>query len=107
MAPTAARRVMGAVDPFLGFSWDLAVLPRRPPLMSLGSSWISLDSLVRIETFQWVMRIFAGRNFSRAFRWRGAEPRGRPSLRRYAEAQDCTWGKLSRISDFPQEVVGP
>ncbi|HLX97904.1 MAG TPA: hypothetical protein VKR62_04355, partial [Roseiarcus sp.] len=98
---------MGAVDPFLGFSWDLAVLPRRPPLMSLGLSWISLDSLVRIETFQWVMRIFAGRNFLALSGGAELSRAGAPSLRRYAEAQDWTWGKLSRISDFPQEFVGP
>ena len=63
---SAAGRGVRPVDPF-GFSWLLAVLLRRPPLMSVGFPWISLDSLVRIETFQWVTRILARRIFPRAF----------------------------------------
>jgi hypothetical protein len=35
--------------------------------VSVGFPWISLDSLVRIETFQWVTRPEAGKLFSRAF----------------------------------------
>jgi hypothetical protein len=35
--------------------------------MRVGLSWISLDSLVRIETFQLVTRLEAGKIFSRAF----------------------------------------
>jgi hypothetical protein len=42
---------IGPVDPF-GFSWFLTVSLPRPPPKSLGLSWIFLDSLVRIETFQ-------------------------------------------------------
>jgi hypothetical protein len=71
----AAGRDIGPVDPF-GFSWPLAVSLRRPPLMSIGLSWISLDSLVRIETFQWVTRPEAGKLFSRAFCWRCEAPGG-------------------------------
>jgi hypothetical protein len=64
--------------------------------------WISLDFLVRIETFQWVTRLLAGRIFPRAFSARagtGACDRGD------AKAQDCSWGKLNSISDFLQEIV--
>jgi hypothetical protein len=75
----AAGGVLGPVDPF-GFSWLLAVSLRRPPLMSLGLSWISLDSLVRIETFQWVTQLEAGKLFFSRF-FRGVEGRRNGSLR--------------------------
>ena len=39
-----------------GFSWPLAVWPRKTSSMGVGLSWISLDSLVRIETYQLVTR---------------------------------------------------
>jgi hypothetical protein len=40
--------------------------------MRVGFPWISLDSLVMIETFQWVTRLFAGRKFLAPFyRWGG------------------------------------
>jgi hypothetical protein len=45
------------VDPF-GFSWPLAVSLRKPQLLNVGFPWISLDSLVRNETYQWVTRDF-------------------------------------------------
>jgi hypothetical protein len=35
--------------------------------MRVGFIWISLDSLVRIETFQWVTREFRRKNFLLAF----------------------------------------
>jgi hypothetical protein len=50
------------VDPF-GFSWTLAVSLRRPPIIRLGLSWISLDSSVRIESYQWVTGFLAGTTF--------------------------------------------
>ena len=54
----------------LGFL-GLAVSLRRPPLMSLGLSWISFDfPPVRIEIFQWVTRREAGKIFSQPFSWR-------------------------------------
>ena len=62
----AVGRDVGPVDPF-GFSWFVAVSLRRPPTMRVGFPWISLDSLVRNETFQWVTRIKAGKVFLGAF----------------------------------------
>jgi hypothetical protein len=50
-----------------GFSWRAAVSLPRPPLMRLGFSWISLDSLVRIEPFQRVTRLVAGEIFLAPF----------------------------------------
>jgi hypothetical protein len=101
---SAAGRALGLVAPF-GFSWLAALSLRRPPLMSLGFSWISLDSLVRIETYQWVTRHKAEKLFSRASclaferRWDGS-PRSW-----HVEGQDCAWGELNRGSDFQQEIV--
>jgi hypothetical protein len=72
--------------------------------MSLGLSWISLDSLVRIETFQWVTRLEAGKLFlacSSALRGAGTGARGRG----HAEAQDWSWPELNLTSDFLQWIV--
>ena len=59
--PRAAR----LLDRF-GFSWTVAVLLPDGPKTRLGFPWISLDSLVRIETFQWVTPDFAAKKISRA-----------------------------------------
>jgi hypothetical protein len=89
----------GPVDPF-GFSWPLAVSLRKPPIMRVGFPWISLDSLVRIATFQLVTRLLAGKIFSSAFSV------GLASLRSWhMEAQDCSRGKPNLISDFLQLIV--
>jgi hypothetical protein len=88
-----------------GFSWPVAVSRRKPLLMSLGLSWISLDSFVRIETFQWVTRLEAGKIFSRAFslalRGAGTGACGRGQ----AKAQDWSWRELNLTSDFLQWSV--
>jgi hypothetical protein len=55
------------IDPF-GFSWLVAVSLRRPPIMRVGFPWISLDFLVRIETYQWVARHEARTIFIAPFR---------------------------------------
>jgi hypothetical protein len=78
----------------------------KAPLLSVGISLdflgISLDSLVRIETFQWVMRPEAGKLFSQPFSL-ASKGAGTGACRRgHAEAQDCSWGKLNLISDFLQ-----
>jgi hypothetical protein len=60
---------VGSRDTF-GFSWRVVVSLREPPLGPIGFPLISLDSLVRIETFQRVARnkartIFSWRFFRR------------------------------------------
>jgi|HubBroStandDraft_3_1064219.scaffolds.fasta_scaffold33154_2 hypothetical protein len=72
--------------------------------MRVGFSWISLDSLVRIETYQWVTRLEARKLFISPFPWREIRRNGRPQSW-HAEAQDCSWGKLNLVSDFLQEIV--
>ena len=87
---------------FLG----MAVLPRNLPNMPIGFSWISLDSLVRIETFQWVTRQKRAKVFSVAPL--GVERAGDGDRSRaYAEAQNCSRGKLSLVSDSTQRIVVP
>ena len=49
---------------FLG-PWPLR--SRKPPILRVGFPWISLDSLVRIETFQWVTRDYRRKIFRGAF----------------------------------------
>jgi hypothetical protein len=89
---SAAGRDIGLVDPF-GFSWRLAVWLRRRPLMSLGFSWISLDSLVRNETFQWVTPVFRQEYFSRFFSMVLAAQGRKPAVLGHAEAPDCSWAQ--------------
>src|ERR1700679_2477543 len=73
--------------------------------MRVGFPWISLDSLVRIETFQWVTRHKAHKLFNSRFlpgvrsATTGARGRG------HAEGQDCSRGKLNLVSVFLQKSV--
>jgi hypothetical protein len=56
---TSPRRDLGPVAPI----WVFLARGRfasKALLLSVGFPWISLDSLVRIETFQWVTRLVAG-----------------------------------------------
>ena len=76
---SAAGRDIGPVDPF-GFSWPLAVSLRKPPLMAVGFSWISLYSLIRIDIFQWVRRLEAGKSFSRTFALALEAPQREPAV---------------------------
>src|SRR3984957_18039397 len=68
----------------------LAVLRRKPLFEAIGLSWISLDSLVRIETFQWVTRDFREKFFPRTFSLSGGTPGNENRDRGHAETQDCS-----------------
>jgi hypothetical protein len=95
----AARDVVRSVR--LGF---LAASPfgRKSPDLK---HWIFLDSLVRIETFQWVMLDRRRRKFRAPFS-AGREARGDGSLwPSHSEARACSWRKLNPVSDFLQEIV--
>jgi hypothetical protein len=70
----------------------------------VGFPWISLDSLVRIETYQWVTRDFQLKIFPRAFVVGKRHRNGGPKIR-HAEGMDCSSGKFSLISDFLQEIA--
>jgi hypothetical protein len=58
----AACGGVGPAGPF-GFSWLIGLSAWKTPILSLGFVWISLDSLVRKETYQWVTRKNRGKNF--------------------------------------------
>jgi hypothetical protein len=76
----------------------------KTPIMPIGFSWISLDSLVRIETFQWVMLDFRDKDFRGAFprvERAGQEPNGLG----YTEEQNCSCGQLKSAHDFLQSFV--
>jgi hypothetical protein len=62
-APSRRRAATWVASIRLGFSLARGRFVAKTPLMTVGFPWISLDSLVRIETFQWVARLLAGRIF--------------------------------------------
>ena len=104
--PQRARDI-GPVAPF-GFSWLRAVSLRRPPLMRVGFPWISLDCLVRIETYQWVTRFLAGRIFRALFpgveRHRNGEPAAEGMRKRgIVHGASLTWFLIfcKRLSSDP------
>jgi hypothetical protein len=63
----AGRLSIQTDQPRFGFSWRIAVLLRKPQVFGVVFPWISLDSLVRIETYQWVTRKNLRKIFPRAF----------------------------------------
>ena len=65
-----------------------------------------MDSLVRIETFQWVTRIKSGRFFPPAFVVSKERDRTIVPIW-HAEGTGCSLGKLNSISDFLQELLPP
>ena len=98
-APPAPGRAAGVRRVAVGLGF-LGSCPfgREDPA---NGGWISLDSLVRIETFQRVTRDFPRRKFlappsRRKTRRIGAVDRG------HAEGQDCSSSELTLISDFLQ-----
>jgi hypothetical protein len=88
-----------------GFSWRPTCFGLKTSFLSLGFPWISLDSLVRIETFQWVTRGFRGKNFSPAFPHGAARRRDGSGGRGHTEARNCSCGELTGASDFLQAIV--
>jgi hypothetical protein len=67
--------------------------------MAVGLSWISLDSLVRIETYQYVTREIARKFFSSGFIGIEGEKRG-DGGRRHAEEQIIHGASLPRFPIF-------
>jgi hypothetical protein len=82
----------------------MLVWPRKPPFLGIGKAWISLDSLVRIEPFQWVRRDFRWKEFLAPFA-AGRQRRSRRQRSWHAEAQDWSSTKLNSLSDFPQSIA--
>jgi hypothetical protein len=77
----------------------------KAPLLSVGFPWISLNSLVRIETFPWVTWHEARKPFSRAFSPALKSAGMGAAFATTRKRQDCSWGKLNLISDFLQGIV--
>src|ERR1700722_12741490 len=72
--------------------------------MRVELSWISLDSLVRIQAFQWVARLEAGKFFLGLLSRVRSGGTGASIL---ACGRDRLFmGMLNLVSDFLQEVVG-
>jgi hypothetical protein len=71
----------------------------------VGLSWISLDSLVRIETYQWVTRHKVGKYLSLAFPLTSGGAGTGACGRGHAEAQDWSWAKHTLVSDCLQTTI--
>jgi hypothetical protein len=87
-----------------GFSWLVAVSLRKPPIMRLdflGFPWILSSESRLINGLQ---EIFRRRFFLARLSSRKRRRNGGPKIR-HAEGMDCSWGKLSLISDFLQEIA--
>jgi len=95
-----------AVDPF-GFFLARAGLRPRARIMRVGFPWISLDSLVRIVTFQWVTRIFRRQKFSRGLPPGAGARNRRPRPWAYGRAEFAHEAKFNLASDFLQEICDP
>ena len=99
--PTLVRRTS------FGFSWPLAVLLRKPQLLNVGFPWISLDFLgfsrPKRDLSTGYAR-FSLENFSRRF-LAVRSARSGAGARHHGEGHDCSWGKLSSVSDFLQEIA--
>jgi hypothetical protein len=87
-----------------GFSWRVAVSLRRPLITRVGFPWISLDSLVRIETYQWVTRLLA-RRISRAWVPDVSSPTTAGLALGMRKGMVAHGLKLTVISDFLQAIV--
>jgi hypothetical protein len=61
------------------------------PPHEVGLSWICLDSLVRIETFQWITRLEAGKLFSQPFSVALEAPEREPAVLACGRAQLFMW----------------
>jgi hypothetical protein len=76
----------------------------KSSFMKVGFPWISLDSLVRIETYQWVMRDKSRKIFPGSLsgvQSSGSDARGRGDR----EGQGWSSGKFNLVSDFLQTIV--
>ena len=87
-----------------GFSWNgpfRCENPRFWGLEKLGFPWI-LSSKTRL--INGLNEIFRGSFFLALLSSRKSRRNGGPTIR-HAEGMDCSWDKLSLISDFLQEIA--
>jgi hypothetical protein len=99
----AARQDLGRDDPF-GFSWLLAISLRKPPIMRVGFPWISLDSLVRVETYQWVTRHKRAKVFLGASAPGVGAPRREPPVKAMRKRTIVHEASLMRILLFRNKL---
>jgi hypothetical protein len=86
----------------LGFLGPSQFCPGRPE----DKAWIFLDSLFRIETFQWVTRIFWRKKISRALLPLGRRRRDGSRCSYDAETQCRSSSKSNSFSAFRQSIAG-
>ncbi len=84
----------------------------KPKFMAIGFPWISLDSLVRIKTYQWVTREKRSEDFSRRFCHSVRSPhdvrlRSRHSEGRIAHEESLAGFRLFCNQLSPEPLLGP
>jgi hypothetical protein len=75
--------------------------------MRVGKAWISLDSLVRIEPFQWVTLDFSLKEISRPLlpQVAAAAARTKDCDCAYTKWRNCSSVELNVLSVFPQYLA--
>ena len=89
-------------DPF-GFSWLRGCFPPKDPSARVALSWVCLDSLVRIATFQRVARRYSGKLSSPRLSSRARRRSGGPVLAREMSGLVMA-RRLSRILIFCNDL---
>jgi hypothetical protein len=80
-------------------------LATKPLVLGVGKAWISLDSLVRIEPFQWVALDFRDKEFLAPFAAAPAPWGMAAHVPGAREGTDLPWGNTSSISAFLQQIA--
>jgi hypothetical protein len=97
----SARRVGRSVWVFLADH----LFPVKTLFSPIGFVWISLDSLVRIETFQWVIREKLQKKFRAPYFSCVTATGSTIQLLGALKGRLAHGGELSLISDFLQRIV--
>ena len=86
------------VNPFRVI-WDSRRFAATPDC-GVGFPWISLDSLARIETYQWVTRVFSRRFFLAVLSSRKNRRNGGPPFR----TRNGSWGNFLHFLIFSKKL---
>ena len=109
--PEEMRAVSGRLGGRTGSVWDFLArgcFALKTQIKRVGFPWISLDSLVRIETYQWVTRDFRSKVFRAAFApWPSKRRKERPPRRLCGSAEGFMEPSVTQNSDFLQSIVAP
>ena len=93
------------------FIWDFLArgfFALKTQIKRVGFPWIPLDSLVRIETYQWVTWDSRAKVFHAAFApWALEAPEGKAAVEAMRKRERVHRTERSVDSDFQQSIVAP